>query len=594
MKITVHCDRRSGPQHHFWCGTGFTPASLLLREDMAQALAYVASLPDGAVTHVRIHYLLNLVRATGLETESPEYDWSDLDRGIDALVSNGLKPFFEIMGNPSDFFSDFCNDGQLHAWRRMVRDVARHLMDRYGQEEVEGWYFETWNEPDAGWWHQWPQQEPFCNYYDACVEGLREANPTLRFGGPGTCMHMSDLFKAILEHCDSGTNYFTGETGVRLDFISVHEKGAWPDAEDVTPDSPGISVREAAIVDYIREHHPRFSDTPFMNNECDPIVGWGHIHTWHARPYYAGLICRVIRQHEQVLIDEKKCDYPLLSNDNGFLGRWGMRTQLTRLGTDKQIERGEFELIKKPALNVMAMLAMLGDQRVEVEGVEHPMEGRVGVMATRVGESHVAVLVYNSCDRIMSSGSETVELSLSGLPFDRCALTHYRIDEEHGDPFVLWDKNKAGLNPSDDMLQELRDSHELGRIGVPEERDVPDGAISLSFDLPLHGISLVLLSQKPAAGPDRVARLSGRRYRGTGKRENIFLRWAGQAPRDLRTYEVLFSETVSGPFERINASDLICSAFLHARSTSGGKGHYRVRAVDAWGRTGPESELLST
>jgi L-iduronidase len=55
----------------------------------------------------------------------------------------------------------------------------------------------------------------------------------LRLGGPGTCITISPLFQAFLAHCDTGTNYFTGETGVRLDFISVHEKGIRASKEDL-------------------------------------------------------------------------------------------------------------------------------------------------------------------------------------------------------------------------------------------------------------------------------------------------------------------------------------------------------------------------
>ena len=67
----------------------------------------------------------------------------------------------------------------------------------------------------------------FLNYYDACSEGLRTASSLLRFGGPGDSCHSpphSPYCWAMLQHCYNGTNYFTGETGVRLDFIALHKK----------------------------------------------------------------------------------------------------------------------------------------------------------------------------------------------------------------------------------------------------------------------------------------------------------------------------------------------------------------------------------
>lgn len=67
----------------------------------------------------------------------------------------------------------------------------------------------------------------FLNYYDACSEGLRAADPLLRFGGPGDSCHSaphSPYCWAMLQHCYNGTNYFTGETGVRIDYIALHKK----------------------------------------------------------------------------------------------------------------------------------------------------------------------------------------------------------------------------------------------------------------------------------------------------------------------------------------------------------------------------------
>ena len=592
MKIQIDCSKPIGELNRFWCSTGFTPAKLLLQSDMAQTLSYLGSIPHEGIKHVRIHFLLDLLKAEGLETKTPTYDWTDMDRGMDVLVNNGLQPFFELMGNPSGFFSDFCNDGQLHAWRGMVRDLASHLMERYGRKEVEKWYFETWNEPDIGWWHQWPKEIPFCNYYDACSEGLKEANPNLRFGGPGTCKHLSPLLKAVLAHCDSGTNYFTDDKGVRMDFISVHEKGAWGNKEDIDPDSRGICEREAAVLDYIRENHPGLANVPLMNNECDPIVGWGEIHTWRALPYYAGIIAKIVNQHREALIEEKSCDYALLSNDNGFMGAWGMRTHLARFGKKEQLERGEFELVKKPALNVMVLLSALRGQQLPVQGCGNSLDETVGAMAGMVADEQLAVLVYNSSDEIFRSGSTDLELEVTGLPFDDCVAMHYRIDEENGNPFRIWAANGAKGAPDDGTMAAMRDVQEVAALAEPRDALVEGGVLNLSFDLPLPGVSLVLVTKKPVSAPTKVEGLAATYYRGLGERENVMLSWQHVGGSGLRTYELLFSESDAGPFERVNAPDLVCSAFLHARKTASGGGFYKVRAVDCWGRAGEESDVI--
>ncbi len=183
---------------------------------------------------------------------------------------------------------------------------------------------------------------------------------------------------------------------------------------------------------------------PFMNNECDPQVGWGTIHTWRAQSYYPALAAKIINQHLVSLVDERDVNYAVLSNDNGFLGTWGHRTLLTRFSEsdhidhgqadghrdaprrEENIERRAFALIKKPSLNLMTLLSLLGDEHCRVEGVDDVAEP-LGVIASRRGQSQVAVLVYSSADRINAGGQRTVALTMKDLPFDRAMLCLYRI-----------------------------------------------------------------------------------------------------------------------------------------------------------------------
>ncbi len=616
MQTIIRCDQPAGALAPFWNGTGFTPGELLLTQDIQQALTYYGSVPHAGITFVRIHYLLELVRVNPSPNGSPQYDWSLLDEGLSWLVRNHLKPFFEVMGNPSAYYTDFNDARQLHLWKEMVRQLAEHLMERFGRAEVESWYFETWNEPDGGWWPQWPHDEgSFCNYYDATSEGLLAANPQLTFGGPGTCRTLSSLFKTVMAHCDSGKNYFTGERGVRLQFISIHEKGATATPEEINPNTSGLWQREAQIVDYLRAHHPRLAQLPFMNNECDPQVGWWHIHTWHARPYYAALACKVVNQHLRGLVDEQKVNYTVLSNDNGFIGTWGNRTLLTRFGQPDLIEDGQsrhksrlvaegqpvqfppFELVKKPIFNAWVMLSLLGDTRCQMEPAG-AADDELGLIATRRGSDQVAVLVYHSRDRIQSNGSSHVTLRLEGLPFSEAALVHYRIDETHGDPYTLWEtpptkERQAPALPSAPLYAALRARQELEALAEPEPVRAEQGALTLEFDLPLHAVSLVLLSARPAAAPAVVSGVQLESYPGlTGQRE-VMVTWQGLESRVIRTYQVLRAATPSGPFERVNPADLLCSAYLDVFEPTGQPVYYQVRAIDYWGRAGAASEVIA-
>lgn len=592
MKILVNCDQPAGELPHFWRSTGFSPASLLLNADMQQQIIYAAA--SGGISYVRIHYLLDLVRGTGFGTGSVTYDWSALDQALDVLVESGLHPFFELMGNPAGWFTDLTDPVQVDAWRALVRDLARHLIDRYGADTVQQWYFESWNEPDA-WW---PFSQPgFLNYYDACSEGLHDIDPALPFGGPCTSETLSPYFKTLLAHCDTGRNYFTGETGTRLDFISVHEKGAPPTREDITPDTAQICTAELAAVAYIREHHPRFAALPFMNNECDPQVGWQHHHTWRGLPYYPAIVCRMIDQHLQRLHDEAGVNYMLFSGDHGFVGEWGHRTLTARFG---QIEdraaqsehktqahdlqedpnRRAFELVKKPVLTLMSLLNLLGDERCTVTHT-HDSGDPVGVIATRRSDNQIAVLVYHSRDRIYADGEAEIMLTLSGLPFDSAVLAHYRIDETHSNPFTIWAAYGANRYPHTDpaVYPAMRQHHEPALLENPVP--VSGDTITLTFTLPLPAVSLLLLTAETDESPQPPSRLRLTRYEGLHE-PGMMIAWdMPPQARRIRTYEVLYSSTPDGPFMRVNPLDTICTAYLHHNPPQ--QGWYRVRVIDYHG-----------
>lgn len=614
MHITIHTDRAAGRLSPFWASMGFTPATLLMTDDMRQQITYLGSIPRGGVRYARIHFLLELVDADFTNPAAPRYDMSRLVNGLDLLLRNGQRPVFELMGNPNGQFTDFNDPQQLANWRALTRDVLFYLARRYGPDELSRWYFEAWNEPDAGWWPQWPHDTAsFNNYYDACAAGLEDAEAAaglrLALGGPGTCRTLSPLFQAFAAHAGTGANHLTGRP-VRVDFISVHEKGVRAHKEDLNPRTAALIEREIEAVRYLRQQHPRLAALPFMNNECDPQVGWKDHHTWHARPYYAAWVIKSAALHLERMVDPLGVDYALLSNDNGFIGEWGHRTLLARFGPAQWIEDGQrghlmlkgyeqrdmptppFAMVKKPVFNALTMLSYLGDERLAVERsgtLDDPApDADLGVMAARAADGSLAVLVYYSRDRIMSSGKQRVTVTLRGLPFARARLAHYRIDEDRGDPYALWEAAGAPASPTPDLLEAMRARQELELLEAPRGVEPQDGQLDLSFDLPLHAASLLLLLPEPAQPQAlEITGLRAEPFAGLYGDGEWLLRWNPLPTRALRTYQVLRADSPAGPFAPLAAPDLLCAAWLVTRP-----GAYQVRAVDHWGRPGPVSEMI--
>jgi L-iduronidase len=613
-EIAVDVARAVGEMPRFWRSTGFTPAELLHDPVMQQTLAYLAAMPERAIEYVRIHFLLDLVRVTGEKDGQPVYDWSALDVGLDVLVRNKLKPIFELMGNPSDWFTSYEVPRQIHAWRALVRELAERYSARYGAAEVRAWFFETWNEPDIQYWKH--SDAAFLNYYDACSEGLKDADPALKFGGPGTARTLSSTFKALLAHCDTGRNWFTQEQGVRIDFISVHEKGVLASKEDLTPSMDRICDRTAEALAYIRAHHPRLASVPFANDECDPQVGWADYHSWHARPYFAAQVCRLIDMTLRKFVDKGGAnpasggtDFWLLGNDNGFLGAWGQRSQLalfadkalpvgqayhkTKLPLPGTLGQQQFSLIKKPVLNVMALLALLDGTRATVTlgGAAED----IGALAVLGRDGGIAILVYHSCDRLDRSGAAALSLKIAGVAAGDYMLSHHRIDSAHGDPFLAWEALGGPARPNSEALATMRAQHEVPLLEPPRPVSPRGGMVDVPFTLPLPGVSLLRLTPRSVAAPAVPSWLRAERYRGVDGNEDRLLLWEPVAARSLLTYEVERADDAGGPWVKLNAADILCGAYLDSRPfmrDSYAK-HYRVRAVDVWGRAGAFSDAIS-
>lgn len=567
-KISIDPHRSIGRFNHFWRASGFSPGQLLLEPEMRAALALVGATPGHGVEFLRPHYMLELVRATR-SGHSLSYDWSLLDRAVDTMVEFGFRPFFELMGNPSGVFTGFTERDDILAWRDFVADLIRRFVDRYGTEEVRKWYFETWNEPDLAWWKH--GEDGFTNYYDACVAGIDAVDPTLRIGGPGTARTLSNMFKAFVAHCDKGTSCLTKDGPPRVDFISIHEKGVRMHLEDLTPDSVGICRREMMAVAYIREHHPSLCDVPIINNECDPQVGWHDTHSWNATAYTPALMAKIIDQHQRLMIDDEKVTYDLLANDNGFLGTWGHRTQLTYFGaksytkaqaewtTDLSgldaLQTAPLAFVKKPSLAIMELLGLLGHERlpIDAEPPLAPDEDGLGVIATRHENGRLAVLIYNSVDAIRRSGETPVTLSL-GKADGKHDYTVYQLAGDAA--FAVWENLGAPASPTDEQLALMRAAAEP----VSVQSGVLDGELKLDLSIPLPSAHLVLIEKQQKKTPEAPVILSSEAYTTPAGGQERLLRWS--APSSATAFAISVSERKEGPFRPLYPTLLAHAAMI--------------------------------
>ncbi|XP_013043752.1 alpha-L-iduronidase isoform X5 [Anser cygnoides] len=565
--VSVDVRRAGRPLEHFWRSTGFCPplphsrADLFdLSKDQELNLAYISSVPHGGIEQVRIHWLLELV-AVRVMNEKLHYNFTALDNLMDLLWENKLIP------------------------------------DRYRLEHVAKWNFETWNEPDH---HDFDNVsmtvEGFLNYYDACSEGLRAASPLLKFGGPGDSFHpfpKSPICWSLLRHCYNGTNFFTGETGVRLDYISLHKKGGGR--------SLYILEQEVEAVGQIQKLFPNFASVPIYNDEADPMVGWSIPQLWRADVTYAAMVVKVIIQHQNLLIAKANntINYTLLSNDNAFLSyypHYFTQRTLTARFQMNNTKPPHVQMVRKPVLTVMGLLALLGEKQIFAEVKSSEGESTendsVGVLASVHNPSELqpsdswqaTLLIYSSEDNRTSSNISTITVNATHFPKLRepVYMTYY-LDNNQTNPYLKWKELGSPDFPSPEQFQQIRDAEDpvaTGPFTFPE-----GGILTLKQDFPVPSVFLIHICARPSSVPDQV---TGVRFIPLTKGQVVVL-WDDGCVNSkcIKTFEVQFSPDGKA-YQRINAKDTIFTLWVYSPGSSV-SGFYKVRAIDYWGKAGLSS-----
>ncbi|XP_072476015.1 alpha-L-iduronidase isoform X2 [Notamacropus eugenii] len=542
--FSVDASTATGQLKPFWKSTGFCPplphekSDLYdLSKDQQLNLAYISSVPHQGIEQVRTHWLLDLVTASVTDGDL-RYNFTSLDRFLDLLWENQLIPGFELMGSPSGYFTDFDDKKQVYEWRDLVTLLAKRYIEKYGLSHVSRWNFETWNEPDH---HDFDNVsmtiQGFLNYYDACSEGLRRANLRLKFGGPGDSFHpfpKSPISWNLLSHCYNGTNFFTGEKGVRLDYISLHRK---------------VIAQHQTLL--LSETNNTLNYTLLSNDNA--FLSY-HPHHFTQRTLTA-------------------------------------RFQMNNT------KPPHVHLVRKPVLTAMGLLALLGENQLWAEahcdGLLVDSNHTMGVLATSHWPEELSssdswqatVLVFASDDNRTSANLSTITIQLNNVPpaTDLVYMTYY-MDNNLTNPYLEWKKLGSPVFPTIKQFQQMRETEDAvttGPFPFPE-----NGQLTLKQELSIPSILLLHVCSRPHLPPNQV---NGVRILPLA-RGQITLLWDDSClnSKCLRTYEIEFSQ--HGHIYRvINRKELTFNLFVFAPDDANVTGFYRLRAMDYWGRPGPFS-----
>ena len=225
--INIDVQTIQGPLNLFYktC-VGAGRANEGLRADWQHQLAEIKH--DAGFKYIRMHGLLTddmgVYKVDGLGKE--HYNFQYIDVLYDYILSIGMKPFVELgfmplalaSGDQTIFWwrGNVTPPGSYEKWEKLIRKLAEHWTERYGEDEVKAWYFEVWNEPnlnDNGFWAG--SQEEYFKLYTYAANGIKSVNKQYRVGGPATAG--AAWIPEMIAYCEKNK--------VPLDFVSTHSYG---------------------------------------------------------------------------------------------------------------------------------------------------------------------------------------------------------------------------------------------------------------------------------------------------------------------------------------------------------------------------------
>lgn len=146
------------------------------------------------------------------------YDWSRLDRELQAVRATGARPTLALAMKPPLLYPQVdhfvVHPNNYEEWERLCEALARHC--REAGFQVAAW--EVCNEPDigesGGTPHYFRDAADYNRFYTHTVAALRRGDPEAPVGGPAVASADSFLVEGLIEHC--ATQH------VPLDFLSWH------------------------------------------------------------------------------------------------------------------------------------------------------------------------------------------------------------------------------------------------------------------------------------------------------------------------------------------------------------------------------------
>lgn len=502
MSVNINLDLSSKTDHvnNFFNHVHFHPTDAIEDDWGKKIIDRMAE--DKSVKRIRVYTMFEDIVSVGSKGELV-YDYSLCDLRYDYLVSHGFSLLICFNFMPPDIAENpdavshierykgkqicFSRPRDYALWEEICRHFAEHLINRYGIERVQSWYFHCWNEPDHHYWinntpctqFSLEKAEEYVKLYDYFVSGIKKANPNLKVGGPSAAGHIQ-FMEYFFNHITHEPNFKTGKIGTELNFFAMHTYNT------LSPTNPAVKAKIDTVykyVDLLKKYS--LEKTEIVIDEWGAMVNG--FTSFKEKPILEIREKTYLSAYFAKFIDEfsKEIKFNNLNLSFAMFCLSGQHTSTY----DFDGYRSFFTLngFAKPIYNAYHMCSKLGEEHFSVT----PDDPTVGCVATKTQNGY-SVLIYNfTDDTALSVPTKDVNLNFSNI-FGDAQITTYIIDSTHSSGYDEYIR----MNKPENLTKEQIDSLMKSSALYSTSKNVAlNKTYSMSFSLEQNASVLIEIKQ---------------------------------------------------------------------------------------------------
>ena len=396
-----------------------------------------------------------------------EYCFTYLDMVMDSYLEVNIRPILELGFMPDDLASGtettFFWKGKISPpkdykkWTDLVQATLRHLIERYGIDEIRNWPVEVWNEPNLPSFWKDANMDEYFKLYELTSKAVKEVDEQIKVGGPAICgVDDERWLKAFLD--------FVKENNLPMDFVSRHHYTSYmPKLEGhysyIDLHEPENAFKWLERSRDIVDSYEEFKGMEIFITEFNTsYVPNAPIHdTVLNATYVAHMLSRLGDKHESY-------------------SYWTFGDLFEEFGVPFTPFHGGFGLvanglIKKPTFYTFEFYKKLqGECLLRAEDA----------IVIKCANGDLRGLLWNA-DLYNENNNKAIEIDIDNIDDGEYFMIEKFVDENHANPLKMWHEMGEPASLDNEQKALLRQAAEPGITS--SDKLANDGKISLSFNL---------------------------------------------------------------------------------------------------------------